>query len=741
MGYGNVGSRMVRNKVALDQNDRAERNQRMSEEDWERDKPIRDAKRVTAYDQVLARDAEATSYGDEYDYALSMKNKNDEIYQSKMMLAQAKAMKMAGANANINAPMADAAMIQYGVDGSDQSLGRVSQHTSGSDQPDGDGYYSVGPMNVKSIAPANMTTRQRADMDRIRANRQSRVEAGVYKEETMMDGVKRLVNTVSNEVFGTDIWLTDKKGKVYSPEHLKMITGQPERAAAGYNATTPQSSGETQPTSEQPSQIPSTQTQPSTQTEETEIQAEDLEPIDESAQAEGVGTTVPETDVQTTDTGIDPIEETADYDEQYDKMPAEWNDKINTTVASLQTTKPKEGTAAADALNMLTSSSYGPEMDTELMKAYEQFPEEMTTMSSEDFGEFYKEKVVREPSTVKEAAKTETTDGDPRMDLIEYRDKYIAEKEHNANAGKGRRQLADGKERNFMSVTNQQGAIDRAIKAGVESPEDLHNWVNKTGKFKPTTAKERRDTKKEKISDDIMDRIYPKNNETGKSEFSMEETANLDPKEAAIAQQRTSKNTDLKKDRETLVAAKEWYTAKDEITKLAKEARTQYSEPLKLIDAFKGKWFGGGEEDEKQMARMYSKLSSIKGTAVANRVKLLSGTAASDKERETIMRFMFGDPNTTLEDFEGAIAGSTTMMENTLKNNIQTTANKGGFSTAQQMAKVYTDRKGEGDITPKTNKSKSSKTSRTLSKTQQKILDRIKAGTWTRPTPSWAKGL
>ncbi len=140
MAYGNVGSRMVRNSIALDQNDRADSTQEMREEDWRKDAPIRDANRVAAGDQLLARDADASSYGNEYNYALELKRRNDQERNMKLALAQTKMMKNAAQASKVSAPAADSAMIQYGVDGSDSSLSKVAQHTSGSGRPNGDGY-------------------------------------------------------------------------------------------------------------------------------------------------------------------------------------------------------------------------------------------------------------------------------------------------------------------------------------------------------------------------------------------------------------------------------------------------------------------------------------------------------------------------------------------------------------------------------------------------------------------------
>lgn len=353
-----------------------------------------------------------------------------------------------------------------------------------------------------------------------------------------------------------------------------------------------------------------------------------------------------------------------------------------------------------------------------------------------EFNSFLKAKEVKAPSKVAAVgtAKDMTTTSDPNLFNKLSKEVAINKQNKTISANKVRgSQKATQSQQKFIAAMDDPENINKAIKDGAKSFKDLEDWVEGKGKFKQMTAKEKRDMQTSKVKDDFFNKAYIKDEKSGKSAFSVDAVANIDPKEAAKTQNQYAKNTDLKKSRETLTAAKEWFDSREEVLKIASKARKQYNEPINLVNSFTGKWLGGSEEDKKTMTQLYAKLESITSASVANRVKLLSGTAASDKERATIMRFMFGDPKTSYADFEGALKGSTAATLIQLKNAIKPTFDSGGFGVAQTMAETYNKHKGDADI-------KSSKT-KELSETRRIIASRIDAGTWTRPIPQWYKDM
>ena len=266
MPIGNIGSRGVQSYIALDQNERANSNQDMREEDWRKDQPIRDVSRQSAENTLSAMDADAVSYGDKYGYAMELKNRNDQKRNLAMLTAQNKAMASAAKAANLSAPNADTASVQYGLTGAVKDLSTVALHTSGSKEPNGAGFYQVGPMQYRPIQHANMTEKQRQDFDRIQENRKSRVEDGTYSLETFADGVKKYVNKATGNIFRDDVWVEDPKGGVYSSEHINMVTGQSRRAGENQRATTKSSDVPTTSSNATTSATPSTTTNTSTST-------------------------------------------------------------------------------------------------------------------------------------------------------------------------------------------------------------------------------------------------------------------------------------------------------------------------------------------------------------------------------------------------------------------------------------------------------------------------------------------
>ena len=697
MPIGNIGSRMAGTYATLSQNERADENQQMKKEDWELNRPLRQATSQLATakteDALLARDVDATSYGDNYgenyNYGLELKRRLDEQRNLKNMEMQMKALKSANKMANISADMADQHMITYGVDGNERDLSKIALHTSGNGQPSQDGFYTVGPYNMRNVRPENMSARQRAEMDRIRAERQKRVDAGIYKEETFADGVKRYVNSVSNDVIGQDIWLEDDKGKLYTPEHIKMVTGQTERASRKYQSTTPKSQVEnttsetTQPGTPSTTSGTTQPSTPSTQTTGTEEEAPvnlPPQPTDTMQTPVPGQEAQPATKQETTDIG----QMYTDYEVQnpgFTKEMEKVTEKINTY---------PEGTAGAELINVLGAK--GPEVDLRIKKAIEMYPTELEGMTPDQFASFLNKETTAAPATVSQA-KEQT----PLVDrLSTYVTDFISQAENNANKPKGA-QKANADQQHFMAIASRPGEIEKAIADGVTSEKELHDWVKQTGKFKPMTASEKKVQVENELSDKMIDQVYSVG-EDGQNKFDTAKYASMDAKEAMRAQNRLGKPSDLKEIEKQYQGAEEWYKVKDTIMSVS-DKRLKLSEIGDSLGTMSDKWFGTFWDGDDGAYR-FGQLEATMGKAVANQVKLMSGTAASDKERATILRYMFGDKGVSQEAFMGAISGYTKMVEDKLPTQAKLAFSKGGYMIGRDFSRLYEMNKGKSDVRP-----------------------------------------
>ncbi len=687
MPFGDMGSKSARNQIARDQNDRAQESHDIKIDEFNKNAPIREQTRELAYaqnnDALLAHDADATSYGDEYNYGLELKRRLDEKRYYDNLATQMKAMKHANKAANISADMSDQAVIKYGVSGSDKDLSKVALHTSGNGQPNEQGFYQVGPYAMRPVRPENMSARQRQEMDRLRQNRQERLKAGIYKEETFADGVKRFVNGVSNEVFGQDIWLEDDQGKVYTPEHIKMITGQAERASSAYQATTPKAkvTPETKTDADGDTDFgKETPTEEKAEGGQGNVQQEIPEQPTDNSQMETP--LVPEASASKPE--VEDIgQKYADYEAQNPSFRKDM-DKVTETVQSFP-----EGTAGAGMIKGIGLK--GPEMDLKIKEAVEKYPTELANMSPEQFQKFYNEQNTAAPTTLKEAKEKEPLE----ERLGNFVSNYISQAENNANKPKGA-QKADDRQMKFMEVANQPGMIQKAIKEGVTDEQELQDWVEKKGKFKPKTATQLKDEETMNISNNMIDVAYPKtDDEKTNGRFSTASLAKLSPKDAMKAQLKLGKPSDLKDMEKAYQGAEEWYNVRNTILSVS-DKRLKLSEIGDSLATMSDKYFATFWDGDDGSFR-FAQLEATMGKAVANQVKLMSGTAASDKERATILRYMFGDKGVTHESFLGAISGYTKMVEDNLPNQAETAFSKKGFSIARKFSALYEKHRGKSD--------------------------------------------
>lgn len=679
--FSNIGSNTIRNYTALSQNERAQ-------EQFDANANFRELKSTQAgtaleveqINQVMNN----SKYGHKYGHAMELKNQNDRDRAFKEMEQEAKLAKQMANTAKINRTTSDQASLEVGLQGTQRSLEDMARATSGQERPDPDGYSSIGPVNVRYIQPQNMTPTQVAAMDRIKGNREARVQDGVYGEETFADGVKRYVNKASNEVFGQDIWLEDKDnpGEIYSPEHLKMITGQPVRAAKQYQTTTPQGDAETEitsptdPTAESTTEGPLTEGQPAptpTETPSTEITTE---------------TPSTETPSTLSEDGYDLSPENVKRYKDYAAQNPDFQDGFETkrTIAK----NAKEGTASSAMMDVLGRK--GPEVDQFVMDLYDKYPEEMNNMQLADFEAFVNEQETAAPATkdaVKAEPKKETT-GQTRRELVDYVSALTAQTSNNANIGKGAMKPSD-KEEYFLNQTNDPETITRALEAGVTNPMELHDFVEGKGKFKAMTAKEKSDLELRKEKTGVDDKVFDK--ETGK--FSIENLSKLTDRETSTLQRRHGKNTDLKDDQKEYSGHENWFKSRDEIIKLRNSRYT--AEKLGESGESFIKKYIGDTAGEKEVAKLHGKLTALLGSTVADQIKILSGTAASDKERANILRFMFGDPLISEDAFIGAMQGRSQFVMNKLPNATERVYNKNGYNLARKFAQLHEKYKDEGD--------------------------------------------
>ncbi len=691
MPIGNIGTRMVNNYATIDQTLRARSNQEMKEEDWTRDKPIRDVKRTVAQDMLLTRDADVVTSGGKYNYALELKRRNDTERQNKWMLDQAKAYKLAGDQANLNVAGADAAMIRYSTDPSNENLSEIARHTSGSGQAR-EGFYQVGPYPMRRVHVANMTPGQRQEMDRIQQNRDARVQGGVYKEETFMDGVKRFVNTVSNEVFDQDVWLEDDKGKLYTPEHIKAFTGQANRSKSQYQSTQKQPSVPKKIVKKpQPQQTPSVEKE----TKITSPKVPEVKPMSEKSHDE---------------LAI----EYGDYLEK-DKT---FLKRSNETITKLKKSPPgSAGATLADEIG-----TQGPKVDEFIINAVEKYPNELKRMSSEEFIKFYNSRHIKAETnkdTITNTDGTTTSKKELSSNLQEELTAYINMKETSANLPKGA-QKANKDQQDFMIRASTDGAIDKAIAEGVTTFNELKDWTLKKGRFKQKTGQQLVKEDEKGLRKHMIAQAYSPNSE-GKEHFNIDKFSKMKPSETVLAQQTIGKNSDFKEDIKLLKGVKGWYSNRKKILEFM-DNRIEYAEPNKMMDIIGDKWLSSDfDEGSKKGAEVYGALVSLMGKTVADEVKLMSGTAASDKERAGILRYMFGDSGTSRSYAEGAMEGYSIATYNKLKPAAIVAFGKGGYDIARELSVLHEQYKDD-------NISKKSKKKESLLERAKRILKTRQGG-------------
>lgn len=659
MGHGNMGTRAIQNYTTLSQNERAQAGEERKQEDWEKDAPLRQVKRTQATHMQMGMDADRASYADDYDFAMNIKNRNDQERNMKMQLMQAKALKDANGRANINAGQADNATRQYGLSGSDKDLSNVAKHTSGNGQPDQNGYYSIGPMQMRPITTANMTPRQKQRYQQIVDNRAERVKGGAYKEETFIDGIKRFVNSVTGDVFSSDVWLEDEKGQIYSSQHINTITGQISRAGTTHQATTPQTKEEVVETPSQPAvETPSQPTPTTPSKSDTPLE---FNQMDDTAQGKV-------------------------YDDYAKANKDFMAHKDKTTISMEKMPKDSAGYKLSGELGQ-----QGPDVDEAIISAHTKYSKEMASMKWPEFEKFYNSKETAQPAV---GPDTTVINKEPELNssLQTYIEKYTNEVTHNANLPKGVRTTPTVGEKQFMSIMNSPENLETAIKAGVTNERELHEWVEGKGKFKPLSPTEVGKQENRKTINSLVDRAYIKNDKGVKS-FSMKSVADMDQSELSKAQMKLGKNTDLKKLNDAYNNTEAWYSSRDMILKNSSK-RMELAKIGKSVALQSDKWLGTMFDGEDGASR-YAELQAVMGKTVANQVKLMSGTAASDKERASIIRYMFGDAGVTEASFKAAMKGYSQVLHAGIPAQTEQAFNSKGFLVANKFARLHQKYKDE----------------------------------------------